>query len=107
MNAPLLSTHGLLARYGLFQALYGIDLTINAGEVVSLIGANGAGKSILMGLIGVGRDMVRLDGVPVGGSSPHLMVGRGVAIVPEGRRLFAGMSVEDNLRVAVDHAGPI
>jgi branched-chain amino acid transport system ATP-binding protein len=111
MSAPLLSTHGLLARYGLFQALYGIDLTINAGEVVSLIGANGAGKSTLlksiMGLISVGRDMVRLDGVPVGGSSPHLMVGRGVAIVPEGRRLFAGMSVEDNLRVAVDHAGPM
>ncbi len=111
MTEPLLSTTGLVARYGLFQALHGVDITLNAGEVVSLIGANGAGKSTLlksiMGLISVGRDMVRLDGVPVGGSAPHKMVGRGVAIVPEGRRLFAGMSVEDNLRVAIDHAGPM
>lgn len=111
MTEPLLSTRGLVARYGLFQALHGVDVTLNAGEVVSLIGANGAGKSTLlksiMGLISVGRDMVRLDGVPVGGSAPHKMVRHGVAIVPEGRRLFAGMSVEDNLRVAVDHAGPM
>lgn len=109
MTEPLLSTHALVARYGDFQALYGIDLAIAAGEVVALIGANGAGKSTLlrsiMGLNKVARDMVRLDGRPVGGSEPHRMVEAGVAIVPEGRRLFAGMSVEDNLRVALDHAG--
>ena len=104
-----LSTQGLIARYGDFQALYGIDFGLDAGEVVALIGANGAGKSTflksVMGLLTVGRDMVHLDGKPVGGRAPHQMVQAGVAIVPEGRRLFSGMSVEDNLRVAIDHAG--
>jgi len=108
MTPPLLSTHGLVARYGDFQALYGIDFEIGAGEIVALIGANGAGKSTLlksiMGILRVAPDMVRLEGRPVGGSSPHRMVSRGVAIVPEGRRLFTGMSVEDNLRVAIDNA---
>jgi branched-chain amino acid transport system ATP-binding protein len=110
MTAPLLSTHGLIARYGDFQALYGIDITVAEGEVVALIGANGAGKSTLlksvMGLNKVAPEMVRLDGKPVGGSDPYRMVQAGVAIVPEGRRLFSGMSVEDNLRVAIDHAAP-
>ncbi len=104
----LLSTHALTAAYSDFQALFGIDFTIAKGEVVALIGANGAGKSTflksVMGLIRVKPDMVRFDGAAVGGSAPHKMVQRGVAIVPEGRRLFTGMSVEDNLRVAIDHA---
>ena len=111
MSAALLSTHGLVARYGDFQALYGVDIEMSAGEVVALIGANGAGKSTLlksiMGLSRVAPDMVRLDGRPVGGSKPHRMVAEGIAIVPEGRRLFVGMSVADNLRVALDHAAPV
>lgn len=108
MTLPLLSTHGLVARYGDFQALHGIDFEIGAGEIVALIGANGAGKSTLlksiMGILRVAPDMVRFVGHPVGGSPPHRMVSQGVAIVPEGRRLFTGMSVEDNLRVAIDNA---
>ena len=105
----LLSTHDLITRYGDFQARYGIDFRLEVGEVAALIGANGAGKSTLlksvMGLLSVGRHMVQLDGKPVGSRAPHLMAQSGVAIGQEGRRLFNGMSVEDNLRVAIDHAG--
>jgi len=104
----VLSTHGLLARYGDFQALYGVDTELHQGEAVALIGANGAGKSTflrsIMGLLPVAREMVRLQGEPVGGTATDRMVQKGVAIVPEGRRLFTGMSVEDNLRVAIDQA---
>ncbi|NUB46428.1 ABC transporter ATP-binding protein [Fertoebacter nigrum] len=103
-----LSTHGLVARYGDFQALYGVDIDVAEGEAVALIGANGAGKSTflrsIMGLLPVTPDMVRLDGKPIGGTPTDRMVQNGVAIVPEGRRLFTGMSVDDNLRVAVDQA---
>lgn len=108
MTEPLLATQSLDAFYGDFQALFGIDFQIDAGEIVALIGANGAGKSTLlkaiMGLIRVAPDMVRFDGGASGGTAPHKMVAQGIAMVPEGRRLFTGMSVEDNLRVAVDHA---
>ncbi|MGA0542412.1 ABC transporter ATP-binding protein [Neotabrizicola sp. VNH66] len=104
----VLSTHGLIARYGDFQALYGVDTELAEGEAVALIGANGAGKSTflraIMGLLPVAPDMVRLKGQPIGGIATDRMVQMGVAIVPEGRRLFSGMSVEDNLRVAVDQA---
>jgi branched-chain amino acid transport system ATP-binding protein len=104
----LLSTHGLVAGYGDMRALHGIDIEVATGDSVALIGANGAGKSTLlraiMGLNRVARDMVRLDGVPVGGQPPHRMVKAGIAIVPEGRRLFVGMTVEENLRVAAEHA---
>jgi branched-chain amino acid transport system ATP-binding protein len=108
-NAPLLSTQGLMAGYGDFQALHAVDFRVDAGEIVALIGANGAGKSTLLksivGLIPVAREMVRYEGVDVGGEPPFALARRGLALVPEGRRLFTGMSVEDNLRVAVDHAG--
>jgi branched-chain amino acid transport system ATP-binding protein len=112
MSTPLLSTHGLTARYGDFQALYGVDFEIAAGEVVALIGANGAGKSTLlrsiMGLLPVAPKMVKFEGAEIGGTKPYHMVAKGIAIVPEGRRLFTGMSVEDNLKVALDYgAGSI
>ncbi len=108
MNDPILSTHALSAGYGDFQALFGVDFHMNEGEVISLIGANGAGKSTflksILGLIPAVRNMVRFQGQEVGGTPAHMMVRKGLAMVPEGRRLFVGMSVEDNMRVAIDNA---
>lgn len=101
--AALLSTHNLTAFYGDFQALFGIDFEIAQGEVVAMIGANGAGKSTflkaVMGLIKTQRDMVRFDGAGIGSSPTGELVRRGIAMVPEGRRLFPSLSVEENLRL--------
>ena len=98
---PLLSTHGLQAFYGDAQALFGIDFELRAGEVVAIIGANGAGKSSflksLTGLVKAPRDAVRFRGEPIGGLPPGEIVKRGLALVPEGRRLFPSLSVEENL----------
>jgi branched-chain amino acid transport system ATP-binding protein len=103
MSAPLLATRALEARYGDFQALFGIDLEAGDGEVVAIIGANGAGKSTLLktiaGLLRAPREAVRFAGEPVGGLRPGEIARRGIALVPEGRRLFASLSVEENLRM--------
>ena len=99
----LLETRGLVARYGDFQALYGIDTELGEGETVAVIGANGAGKSTylhsIVGLHPGGGDAVLLDDRPIGHLPPSEIVGLGVALVPEGRRLFASLSVEENLRI--------
>ena len=103
MSTPLLQARGLEARYGDFQALFGIDFTIEAGQTAAIIGANGAGKSTflkaLAGQIAVSPDSVLLDGRPIGGLGAHRIVGQGIALVPEGRRLFPSLSVEENLRI--------
>lgn len=103
MSAALLSTRRLEARYGDFQALFGIDLEVPEGEVVAIIGANGAGKSTLLktiaGLLRAPRDAVRFAGESIGGLRPGEIARRGIALVPEGRRLFASLSVEENLRM--------
>jgi branched-chain amino acid transport system ATP-binding protein len=100
MNA-LLETHGLQAFYRDAQALFGIDFTLAAGELVAIIGANGAGKSTflksLAGLVRVPRETVRFKSEPIGGLPPGEIVRRGLAMVPEGRRLFPSLSVEENL----------
>jgi branched-chain amino acid transport system ATP-binding protein len=108
----LLESRGLTAFYGDFQALFGIDFALAAGEVVAIIGANGAGKSTLLrSLVGLNRaprDAVVFDGQPIGGLPPAVIVKLGLALVPEGRRLFPSLSVEENLRVGAHpgRAGP-
>ena len=109
---PLLSTHHLQAFYGDFQALFGIDFEIERGEIVAVIGANGAGKSTFLktvcGLLKAAREAVSFDGEPIGGLQPGKIVQRGIAMVPEGRRLFASLSVEENLLMGAyaRRAGP-
>jgi len=97
----LVATRNLTAFYGDAQALFGIDFRLDAGELVAVIGANGAGKSTflkaLTGLVKVPRDSVQFDGDSIGGLPPGQIVRRGLAMVPEGRRLFPSLSVEENL----------
>jgi branched-chain amino acid transport system ATP-binding protein len=100
---PLLEVDRLVARYGDFQALYGVSMTVEAGQVVAVIGANGAGKSTLLksiaGLIASEATMIRFNGEAIGGLRAPQLVSRGIALVPEGRRLFPSLSVLENLRV--------
>ncbi|QND63213.1 ABC transporter ATP-binding protein [Mesorhizobium loti] len=99
----MLETHGLTANYGQFRALFGVDITVAAGECVAIIGANGAGKSTLMrsitGVIGNEPGMVLHRGEPIGALSSAEIMKRGIAMVPEGRRLFPSLTVEENLLV--------
>lgn len=101
MSDPLLSTTGLCAYYGDFQALYGVDIHVNPGEVVAIIGSNGAGKTTLMrsisGLMPNAGPMVTWRGRGIGALRADQVAGLGIALVPEGRQLFASLSVEENL----------
>ncbi|MGV7216024.1 ABC transporter ATP-binding protein [Bradyrhizobium sp. UFLA05-112] len=105
----VLRAQGLVAGYGDFQALFSVDFEVMAGEMVALIGANGAGKSTLLKVLArmlpSQKGMIEFDGVTTSGVVPHELVRRGLVMVPEGRRLFMGMSVEDNLQVASDQVG--
>lgn len=100
----MLRTDRLDAHYGLFQALFGLTFEVKPGETVSLIGSNGAGKSTLLrsivGSVRVHRDGVTLDGKPVGGDPERMQLARGIALVPEGRRLFPSLTVRENLQLA-------
>jgi branched-chain amino acid transport system ATP-binding protein len=100
---PLLQTRRLTAFYGDFQALYGIDTTLEKGETIAIIGANGAGKSTFLkaiaGLIQGAADSVLLDGAPIGARPAADIVKLGIALVPEGRRLFPSLTVEENLLI--------
>jgi branched-chain amino acid transport system ATP-binding protein len=86
--------------------LFGIDFDLEAGEVIAIIGANGAGKSTflrsLTGLNAVERDSVQFDGSAIGGLAPYDIVKRGIALVPEGRRLFPSLSVEENILIGAN-----
>ena len=103
LEAPLLQIRGVATFYGAIQALHGVDLDVAKGEVVTLIGANGAGKStLLMTICGSPRarsGSIKLEGEEIAGLPTHEIVRRGVAQVPEGRRIFPRMTVYENLQM--------
>ncbi|WP_349364123.1 MAG: ABC transporter ATP-binding protein [Roseitalea porphyridii] len=105
----LLETRGLTARYGDFQALFGVDVRLEEGETVAIIGANGAGKTTLMrsitGVLRGASDEICHKGVSIGHLMPDTIMKRGIVMVPEGRRLFPSLTVEENLLIGGQHKG--
>ena len=101
MSAPLLDISGLEAGYGESQVLFGVDLAVGAGEVVSLMGRNGMGKTTtvraLMGLLPVQAGQIRFEGRPIAGEPPFRIAQAGIGLVPEGRQIFPTLTVEENL----------
>ena len=106
----LLSVRELSAFYGDFQALFGVSLEVAAGELVAVIGANGAGKTTLLralaGAVPGARGAVELEGRSVAGLPAEALVGLGLVLVPEGRRIFPSLTVEENLRVGAYRGRP-
>ena len=100
-SGPILKVDHIDVFYGDFHALWDVSLTISKGDIVSIIGANGAGKSTLMYTI-AGQNVpangtIEFMGDRIDGMGPHLSVGKGIALVPEGRRVFPRLTVYDNL----------
>jgi branched-chain amino acid transport system ATP-binding protein len=102
---PVLELAGLDVRYGSVPAVRGLDLEVGHGELVGLIGPNGAGKSTtlhaIMGIVPAAAGDVRLSGQSLRGRAPEAIARAGVALVPEGRRIFGDLSVEENLRLGL------
>lgn len=103
VGTPLLELHDIHTYYGHIHALKGLDMTVGEGEIVALIGGNGAGKTTTLRTVSgmmkpkVGR--VVYQGQNVGGLPPHMIMGRGMSHVPEGRRIFPQLTVRENLEV--------
>ncbi|HSD19888.1 MAG TPA: ABC transporter ATP-binding protein [Anaeromyxobacter sp.] len=101
MTSPLLETRGLRVKYGNVEALHGIDITVRQGEIVCILGANGAGKSTTLraisGLLRPSGGEIRYDGKPATGIPAHERVRLGIAQSPEGRRIFGTLTVRENL----------
>lgn len=106
----MLRTVGLDAFYGLFQALFGVSIEVAPGETVALVGPNGAGKTTLLrtlaGALAAPRKSVTFESVPIGGEPERKQLARGIALVPEGRRLFASLSVHENLLLSARNGRP-
>ncbi len=109
MSETLLVVDGLDVRYGSVQALFGISLDVPAGSVVAVLGANGAGKSTLAravsGLVPSFSGTVTFDGTDITRAKPHEIRRAGLVHIPEGRGIFPGLSVQENLRMAVRRVG--
>ena len=99
----MLELRGVTAGYGPFTALWDLNLRVEAGEAIAVVGPNGAGKTTLLrvvsGLIAPSAGELSFEGHPLGGRPAHEIVSRGIAHVPEGRRLFPRLTVVDNLRM--------
>jgi branched-chain amino acid transport system ATP-binding protein len=108
----LLEIDGIDAFYGDFQALFGLSLAVDEGQAVAVIGANGAGKSTLLkavaGSVPTRSGRVRYDGTDLANLPAHRRVAAGISMVPEGRRIFRSLSVEENLQVGsfCERSGP-
>src|SRR5690606_13136815 len=101
--APLLEVTGLEVAYGAIRALRGVDFVVHAGEIVTLIGSNGAGKSTLLravsGMLRPAAGRIRFAGEDVAGRRSDRLVALGISHVPEGRRIFAELTVHENLQM--------
>ena len=109
MVEAALRVSGLVVQYGGITAVKGLDLSVQAGETVALIGANGAGKSstlrAITGLVPAAAGQIWHDGVEITRTPGHVLPGRGLVMVPEGRGIFGRMTIEENLRMGA-HARP-
>ena len=109
VHAELLAVEGLRAGYGNIEILHDVSLALDDGTLCAIVGANGAGKTTLLmalaGLIAKRGGQVRFDGADVTRLPSHALVKRGLVLVPEGRRMLPGMSVEENLQVAASVRG--
>ena len=105
MSEPLLELLGVEARYSAVPVVRGVSLRVSAGEIVGLIGPNGAGKTTtllaIMGAVPHVRGEIRLAGRPITGQAPERTVSDGVALVPEGRHIYASLTVWENLRLGL------
>ena len=99
----MLDIDNLRSRYGRIEVLHGASLNVSAGEIVTLVGSNGAGKTTLLraisGVQPVSGGAIRFNGQPIQSMPAHRRVALGIAQVPEGRQVFAPLSIEDNLRL--------
>jgi branched-chain amino acid transport system ATP-binding protein len=106
--SALLEVSGIDVFYGDFQALFGVSLPVARGRATALVGANGAGKTTLLRAIAGGETVtsgsVRFGGADLTGAPPHRRISEGIALVPEGRKLFGSLTVEENIQVGASAA---
>jgi branched-chain amino acid transport system ATP-binding protein len=110
VTAPLLAVAHLHVRYGHITAVRGVSFTVGEGEVVGVVGANGAGKTTtvaaITGLVRPASGAIEFDGTSLRGCSPERIARAGISLVPEGRRIFSSLTVEENLRVGATARDP-